>query len=137
MKQVIRLTESDLHKIIKESVKRILKEDTTFDNHIAGEIFDDLIQKGIYRRLPPEKLKKHIMNSYGLKTSEEAMADDIVDKVVKYKLHQQEMYGLTEANWSNALRDPGDYDPFDDEEEDDWDSDPLDNWKRNKEDGLI
>ena len=27
MKQIIKLTESDLHKIVKESVKRILKED--------------------------------------------------------------------------------------------------------------
>lgn len=38
-KQVIRLTESDLHKIIKESVKKILKESDTgnFDDFYGGE----------------------------------------------------------------------------------------------------
>ena len=46
MKKVIRLTESDLHRIIKESVKRILKEDlggasTTFGlNSHAGSLED-------------------------------------------------------------------------------------------------
>jgi hypothetical protein len=42
---------------------------------------------------------------------------------------------LKEANWSNALTDPNDVDPF--ETEDDYDENPLDKWKRDKEDGLI
>lgn len=42
---------------------------------------------------------------------------------------------LKEANWSNALTDPNDVDPF--EKEDDYDENPLDRWKRDKEDGLI
>ena len=29
MKRIIKLTENDIHKIVKESVKRILKEDIT------------------------------------------------------------------------------------------------------------
>lgn len=107
MKKVIRLTESDLHRIIKESVKRILKEDSTFDNHIAGNIFDDIIQRGIYRRIQPKQLKDYIMRAYGLNTGEEGVADIVVDKVIKYKLQMEEQYGLTEANWSNALTDPG------------------------------
>ena len=32
MKKIIRLTESDLHRIIKQSVKRILREDVLGDN---------------------------------------------------------------------------------------------------------
>ena len=65
MKKIIRLTENDLHKIIKESVKKVLKE----------------------------------------------------------------------ANWSNALSDPNDFDPND--VDDEYDTDPLNKWKRDKEDGLI
>lgn len=67
MKKVIRLTESDLHRIVNESVQRILKEsewdtylqqdddepttfeydDMTFDERIASEIIDD-IRNGSY-----------------------------------------------------------------------------------------
>jgi hypothetical protein len=97
MKTIIRLTESDLHKIVKNSVKRILKEDSTFDNHIAGNIYDDIIQRGLYRRLQPNKLKDFIMNSYGLKTSEEGIADTVVNKIMKYKTEMETQYGLTES----------------------------------------
>lgn len=124
MKTIIRLTESDLHRIVKESVKRILKEDSTFDNHIAGNIYDDIIQKGLYRRLQPNKLKDFIMNSYGLKTNEEGIANTVVDKVMKYKTEMETQYGLTEANWSNAYTDPWDDDTEYDENGDEiYDSD--------------
>lgn len=33
MKQIIRLTESDLHKIIKASVNKILRESEWYDHH--------------------------------------------------------------------------------------------------------
>lgn len=67
MKKVIRLTESDLHRIVNESVKRILKEsewdtylqqddddepttfeydDMTLDERIASEIIDDIRNGG-------------------------------------------------------------------------------------------
>jgi hypothetical protein len=119
MKRIIRLTESELHRIVKESVKRILKEDSTFDNHIAGNIYDDIIQKGLYRRLQPNKLKDFIMNSYGLKASEEGVANTVVNKVMKYKNEMETQYGLTEANWSNAYTDLWDddaeYDEYGDE----------------------
>ena len=36
MKQRIRLTESDLHRIVKESVNRVLSEVTDFGNNIFG-----------------------------------------------------------------------------------------------------
>lgn len=38
-KNIIRLTESDIHRIVKESVKRALNEGTT-DSKIAGAFFD-------------------------------------------------------------------------------------------------
>ena len=37
MKQVIRLTESDLHRIVKESVQRILKEQDDWDAHLQQD----------------------------------------------------------------------------------------------------
>lgn len=35
MKKLVRLTESDLHKIVKESVNKVLKEDIYADNTLA------------------------------------------------------------------------------------------------------
>lgn len=119
MKRIIRLTEGDLHRIIKNSVKKILREDSTFDNHIAGNIYEDIIQRGLYRRVQPNKLKDFIMNSYGLKDGEEGIADTVVEKVMKYKTEMETQYGLTEANWSNAYTDLWDndeeYDEYGDE----------------------
>ena len=133
MKKIIRLTESDLHRIIKESVKRVLKEDTTFDNHIADKIFDDMVQKGLYRRMNNQMYVDWIMDSYGLKESQRNVAEMVADKLDNYRMSMEDQYGLTEANWSNAITDP--YDEPDDDDKDNWDDDPLDNWKRGKEDG--
>ena len=132
MKKIIRLTESDLHRIIKESVKRVLKEDTTFDNHIADKIFDDMVQKGLYRRMNNQMYVDWIMNSYGLKENQRNVAEMVADKLDNYRMSMEDQYGLTEANWSNAITDPWN-EPDDD---DNWD-DPLDKWKRRKEDGEI
>lgn len=37
MKKLIRLTEGDIHRIIKESVRRIIKEEIDQENHIYSE----------------------------------------------------------------------------------------------------
>ena len=37
MKRVIRLTESDIHRIVKESVRKILREEFDQENHIYSE----------------------------------------------------------------------------------------------------
>ena len=42
MKKIIRLTESDLHRIVKESVKRVLREDNSMELRVAEKIFDDI-----------------------------------------------------------------------------------------------
>ena len=59
MKKVIRLTESDLHRIVKESVERILEEDDTFRNHVSQRIIDDLkASKSTHRAGDSEWIKK-------------------------------------------------------------------------------
>lgn len=47
MKKIIRLTESDLHRIVKESVKSIMNADTSFERHIAERIIDDIQTKNL------------------------------------------------------------------------------------------
>ena len=43
MKKVIRLTENELHRIVKESVIRVLKESSPYDND--GSIYDGIDSK--------------------------------------------------------------------------------------------
>lgn len=38
MKKVIRLTESDLHNIVMESVKRVIRENTDMSQEVSGEL---------------------------------------------------------------------------------------------------
>ena len=71
-----------------------------------------------------------IMDSYGLKENQRNVAEMVADKLDVYRMSMEDQYGLTEANWSNAITDP--YDESDDD--DNWDDDPLDNWKSRKED---
>ncbi len=40
MKKIVRLTESDLHRIVKESVKRVLREDNINGYEDGGELFN-------------------------------------------------------------------------------------------------
>ena len=66
--KLIRLTESDLHRIVKESVKRILKENSSYDDN---EFYDDNIEK-------------HIINSQGLKPSEKHALINILRSSTEY-----------------------------------------------------
>ena len=47
MKKIIRLTESDLHRLIKESVKRILKEEYD-ENQDYNVVFNRNLENGVY-----------------------------------------------------------------------------------------
>ena len=49
MRKRVRLTESDLHRIVKESVRRVLKEQNTpdFINKAIGYLCDYLSENGI------------------------------------------------------------------------------------------
>jgi len=139
MKKIIRLTESDLRRIIKESVKRVLKEDTTFDNHIADKIFDDMVQKGLYRRMNNQMYVDWIMDSYGLKESQRNVAEMVADKLDNYRMSMEDQYGHTESLVGEAYEwwDEETFNPNYPGEEfnDNYDDDPFDKWKRGKEDG--
>lgn len=51
MKKIVKLTESDLHKIIKESVKRIIKEDNIYPGYDSTTT-DDYGMTTVYRCCP-------------------------------------------------------------------------------------
>ena len=48
MRKKIRLTESDLHRIVKESVKRVLREDFETDFNTARDNFIDKRPNGMF-----------------------------------------------------------------------------------------
>lgn len=117
MKKIIRLTESDLRRVIKETVKKVLKE-SEFDNHIADNIFDDMVKRGLYRRLQPEQLEQYIMREYGLKVGQENIANIVSNKLIAYKSEMQGEYGITENKRrvvKEGVPDPSDFlydDPY-------------------------
>jgi hypothetical protein len=57
MKKLIRLTESDLHRIIKESVKRVIKEDQQFPID-PSDLARELLNNGIDLSLFVHRLEK-------------------------------------------------------------------------------
>jgi DNA-binding transcriptional regulator YhcF (GntR family) len=63
-KQVIRLTESDLHNIIKESVKNILKEnDERYMNVKLSDCIKKLIKQGYSQQKAQSLIRKAINNN--------------------------------------------------------------------------
>lgn len=69
-KKLIRLTESDLHRIIKESVNKILKENnlmpSTYDDEKANkEIYNKFKMPPNYDRTFNKNLKKNILGPEG------------------------------------------------------------------------
>ena len=60
MKKVIRLTESDLHRIVKESVNRILKEvrDDSIDDSDWQDIYSSYYDSGLGNDEPDNMAKK-------------------------------------------------------------------------------
>jgi hypothetical protein len=65
MKKIIRLTESDLHRIVKESVKRILKEDNSLELRVAEKILDDIQNNNPeLLQASPEDLIEYVMATH-------------------------------------------------------------------------
>lgn len=58
MKKTIRLTESDLHKVIKESVKRILKEGKYTNNIVPRQGMDFIDDDGNFVSIPEDPFYK-------------------------------------------------------------------------------
>lgn len=45
MKKLVKLTENDLHKVIRESVKRVLKEANYSDNDITYGMWNNIVEQ--------------------------------------------------------------------------------------------
>ena len=58
MKQIVRLTESDLHRLIKESVGRVLRE---YDENMDDESNEDL-NLNIYKEQLKEIIELNLLN---------------------------------------------------------------------------
>jgi hypothetical protein len=70
MKKIIRLTESDLHRIVKESVKRILKEDNSLELRVAEKILDDIQNNNPeLLQASPEDLIEYVMATHQVSRS--------------------------------------------------------------------
>lgn len=87
MKQIIRLTESDLHRIVKESVQKILREgvmdDASFDSTLVDKILNDISPDG-----SPVNVRDYnvagIMARYGV--------DERVARAVKQRLINNSLF---------------------------------------------
>lgn len=101
-KQVIRLTEGDLHNIIKESVKKILRDKK---NHSLNEAFSDIYQPHNF-----EDPNKNYYNSFVVIDGTRAIIgnfdnyQDAVDfareQAKKYKYGTFEVYGCDEDGYA-------------------------------------
>ena len=97
MKQVIRLTESDLHRIVKESVQRILKEENEYDAHFQPDdnlpnnvcIDDDAYESPNYNYNyeKPESFEDRIIDDLrinGYDITGKSLYDVIEDLMINY-----------------------------------------------------
>jgi len=76
MKQIIRLTEGDLHKIIKESVKKVIKEmERSFPNSVPGD--EDIYYPG---DINPDVWDSLQRGDYG-QDEEDWSEDRILDRI--------------------------------------------------------
>lgn len=100
MKKTIRLTESDLHRIVKESVKRILKEDDYFTPSYAYMNAEEIIDR--LPSLPDETLKK-IMYGYYDPSYFESDFSDGFDEHIEVIEAAKEEYARRHKDYANQL----------------------------------
>lgn len=67
-KNRIRLTESDLHRVIKESVKKVMKEGNAYNDNIYGALSQDQIWS-----LVKKLLTKHLSNKFWIQDDDDVM----------------------------------------------------------------
>ena len=82
MKKTIRLTESDLHRVIKESVKRVLRENSDYPPSEFGEVWDGL-SKDASVYCTPEEIEMY--DKIGNDIS------DLYDEVTAFYDHAKEL----------------------------------------------
>lgn len=111
-KEIVRLTEADLHKMIMESAKRVLKEMGRFDSDLdADEIYGDRADRE-YRQSIADKLhqeewemkNRRLRQKYPGKSPEwyEAMIDIFESKNSKKK-ELNEWNGSDELEWEEKM----------------------------------
>jgi hypothetical protein len=93
-KQVIRLTEDDLHRIIKESVNRILKEGNFVDNESLS--YDELYNHFLRLGFTPEGAQFHAQKRITLQQNNERKNNDNA-----YRITPDEMQRLNKLLQSN------------------------------------
>ena len=91
MKKVIRLTESDLHRIVKESVKRVLREgvmdDASFNSTVIDKILDDISPDGSPVNVRDYNVSE-IMRRYGV---DERIAKEVKKRLINNSLFDTPM----------------------------------------------
>jgi hypothetical protein len=101
MKQLIRLTEDDLHKIIKESVNRILKEYTDKDRAESRKKLDMTIFRERYGNNNIHdykgKASMHALGAYGKEGEEIGQNDSGVGEYDRYDMDESVRRSLKEA----------------------------------------
>lgn len=97
MKRRIRLTESDLHRIIKESVNRVLKEDIEkMDFYILSHILHQICEDSDL----DTELETHVSHQFGdliiqINSDEDTTPDCLTfERNVEYLVYQFDDYGL-------------------------------------------
>ena len=90
MKRLIRLTESDLHRIVKESVKRALNEQSCVETYYhGGDLKDDLFYSGVMWLTPQDYYAKEYSKDRNNPTIWEIKIDES-------KIKAASIYGIEE-----------------------------------------
>lgn len=84
MKQVIRLTESDLHRIIKESVVRIIKENAENGSY-NGVYVDSAIKAGIPANWIYQKIDELFEKGYSAKEIQQSLDNFAYEQLNDFK----------------------------------------------------
>ena len=96
MKKTIKLTESDLHKVIEESVKRVLNE-LQFDNDLNYQSISDQAYEYLEKNEPSEYDWRDIAEGLGFRMDSigpndmETLKDAIEDAMHDFYVYQEEM----------------------------------------------
>jgi len=104
MKKLVRLTESDLHRIVKESVKRVLKEDDTQNlgiNNYDPTNYDELNMK-IKAIMSKVSEIRNMIEDISTSQLDVAQNAGILDGLAE-ELYRQLRYTLHKANTSNYI----------------------------------
>ena len=99
-KKIIRLTESDLHRIVKESVQRVLKESKSLDPYEWAEDedeFNDLEKLDMAQQERDGKFAQDVLNPQTdsqFFAHQYASQPDLAKQMEKHREQEKKHYGL-------------------------------------------